>query len=83
MEHTDPTGWFCGERSRGHERHHLKIEPDESAKSKATRSPPFGGGFPIQLKLNLLKTSASADGGSSQSHRSGLSISHVDAFMIH
>ena len=55
MEHTDPTGWFCGERSRGHKRHHLKIEPDETAKSKAIRSPAFRWGLSDSTEAESLE----------------------------
>ena len=40
------------------------------------------GGFAIQLKLNLLETSASADGGSLQSHGSGLNGSQVEGEVV-
>ena len=49
---------------------------------KPLKSPLVRGGFPIQLKLNLLETSASADGGSLQSHRSGLSSSQVEGEVV-
>merc|ERR1712159_953521 len=39
-------------------------------------------GFPIQLKLNLFETSASADGRCLQSHGSGLSSSQVEGEVV-